>query len=138
MGFLYGFDDASQFVRDAMRLMAQYRVSSTPQKFAAWYCFVSRTVLDVLNAEQQQLNSEVSLVGADHDEIVAQYQALSAIGQLTAQSLSLNTQYDDPEHHYKAVRDTLWEAWRRYRQNRGVAFGQEVTARGTIPSLAIV
>lgn len=65
-------------------------------------------MLDVLNAEQQPLNSEVSLVGADHDEIVAQYQALSAIGQLTAQSLSLNTQYYDPEHPYKAVRDKLW------------------------------
>ncbi len=68
----------------------------------------SRTVLDVLDAEQELLNSEVNLVSAERDEIVAQYQVLSAIGQLTAQSLSLNTQYYDPEHHYKAVRDKLW------------------------------
>ena len=41
MDFLDGFNDASQFAGDAMRLMAQYRVSPTPQNFAVWYCFVS-------------------------------------------------------------------------------------------------
>ena len=68
----------------------------------------SRTVLDVLDAEQELLNSEVNLVSAERDEIVAQYQVLSALGRLTAQSLNLNTQYYDPEHHYKEVRDKLW------------------------------
>ena len=48
----------------------------------------SRTVLDVLDAEQELLNSEVNLVSAERDEIVAQYQVKSALGQLTAKSLS--------------------------------------------------
>jgi outer membrane protein len=68
----------------------------------------SRTVLDVLDAEQELLNSEVNLVSAERDEIVAQYQVMSALGRLTAQSLNLSTQYYDPEHHYKEVRDKLW------------------------------
>lgn len=49
----------------------------------------SRTVLDVLNAEQELLNARVSLVQAHHDETVAAYQVRNAVGALTAQSLSL-------------------------------------------------
>lgn len=68
----------------------------------------SRTVLDVLDAEQELLDSQVNLVVAERDEIVAQYQLMSALGRLTAQSLDLKTDYYDPEAHYKAVRDKLW------------------------------
>ena len=49
----------------------------------------SRTVLDVLNAEQELLQAEVSEVQAHHDEIVAAYQLLNATGQMTAQYLAL-------------------------------------------------
>jgi len=68
----------------------------------------SRTVLDVLDAEQELLDSQVNLVVAERDEIVAQYQLMSAVGRLTAQSLDLKTDYYDPEAHYKAVRNKLW------------------------------
>lgn len=68
----------------------------------------SRTVLDVLDAEQELLDSQVSLVVAERDEIVAQYQLLSALGRLTAQSLSLGTDYYQPDQHYKEIRDKLW------------------------------
>lgn len=68
----------------------------------------SRTVLDVLDAEQELLDSQVSLVRAERDETVAQYQLKSAIGRLTAQSLNLNTEYYDPNQHYDKVRDKLW------------------------------
>jgi len=68
----------------------------------------SRTVLDVLDAEQELLDSQVNLVVAERDEIVAQYQLMSALGRLTAQSLNLGTQYYDPDQHYKEVRDKLW------------------------------
>lgn len=68
----------------------------------------SRTVLDVLDAEQELLDSQVNLVVAERDEIVAQYQLMSALGRLTAQSLNLQTDYYDPDAHYKAVRDKLW------------------------------
>lgn len=68
----------------------------------------SRTVLDVLDAEQELLNSQVNLVSAERDEIVAQYQLMSALGRLTAQALNLQTDYYDPARHYDKVRDKIW------------------------------
>lgn len=60
----------------------------------------SRTVLDVLNAEQELLNSEVAVVVSQHDACVAAYQILSAIGQLTAKRLALHVQLYDPRAYY--------------------------------------
>ncbi|WP_299619653.1 TolC family outer membrane protein [Pelagibius sp.] len=66
----------------------------------------ARTVLDVLDAEQELLDAQVSLVGAQRDEIVASYQVLTAIGRMTAGDLALPTDIYDPEVDYRAVRDT--------------------------------
>jgi outer membrane protein len=60
----------------------------------------SRTTLDVLNAEQELLDSRTTLVRAEHDEYVAAYQLLSAIGQLTAERLALPVDYYDPKENY--------------------------------------
>jgi outer membrane protein len=49
----------------------------------------SRTTLDVLNAEQELLDSRVALARAQRDEYVAAYALLSVIGQLTAGDLGL-------------------------------------------------
>jgi outer membrane protein len=65
----------------------------------------SRTVLDVLNAEQELLQAQVNEVQAHHDEIVAAYQLLNATGQLTAQYLALPVEIYDPAGHYEEVRD---------------------------------
>ncbi len=65
----------------------------------------SRTQLDVLNAEQELLDSRVALVRAQRDEQVAAYQLVSAIGELTAQDLALPVEYYDPARHY---RNTWW------------------------------
>jgi outer membrane protein len=65
----------------------------------------SRTVLDVLNAEQELLNARVNLVLARHDETVAAYQLKSTVGQLTAQALALPVQVYDPVKHSEDVRD---------------------------------
>jgi len=65
----------------------------------------SRTVLDVLNAEQELLNSRVSLVQAQRDQVLASFQLLSATGRLTARTLSLPVEYYDPEAYAKATRD---------------------------------
>ncbi|HXP96645.1 MAG TPA: TolC family outer membrane protein [Telmatospirillum sp.] len=65
----------------------------------------SRTVLDVLNAEQELLNARVNLVQAQHDETVAAYQVKSTVGQLTAQALALPVPIYDPTKHYDEVRD---------------------------------
>ena len=66
----------------------------------------SRTVLDVLNAEQELLQAEVNEVQAHHDEIVAAYQLLNATGQLTAQYLALPVEFYDPMAHYEEVHDS--------------------------------
>jgi outer membrane protein len=60
----------------------------------------TRTVLDVLNAEQELLNAEVAEVDAERNATVAAFQLLSAMGKLTAQSLSLRVRYYDPQKHY--------------------------------------
>ena len=63
----------------------------------------SRTTLDVLNAEQELLNSQVSLITARHDVQVAFYSVLAGIGRLTARSLGLPVEYYDEEKYYKDV-----------------------------------
>jgi outer membrane protein len=65
----------------------------------------SRTVLDVLNQEQELLVARVNLVRAQHDEAVGVYQLKSSVGQLTAQALALPVEIYDPVKHYDEVRD---------------------------------
>ena len=60
----------------------------------------SRTVLDVLDAEQELLNARVNLVRAQRNEALASYQVLSALGRLTAGDLDLDTPVYDPKVHY--------------------------------------
>ena len=63
----------------------------------------SRTVLDVLDAEQEYLNYRVSLVTAERDEMVAALNLLSSTGQMTATGLGLNVDVYDPKTHYDEV-----------------------------------
>lgn len=60
----------------------------------------SRTVLDVLNAEQELLNSQVSVVSSERNAEVAAYQVLSATGKLTARDLGLPVKLYDPKEYY--------------------------------------
>ncbi|BAI71944.1 outer membrane factor [Azospirillum sp. B510] len=64
----------------------------------------SRTVLDVLNQEQELLNARVFLVRAQHDEMVAAFNVLSASGQLTADRLNLPVEKYDPQANYDKTR----------------------------------
>ena len=68
----------------------------------------SRTVLDVLDAEQELLDAQVSLVLDQRDAIVASYQLLAAVGRLTARDLGLTVNRYDQKSHYLRVRDRLW------------------------------
>ncbi len=65
----------------------------------------SRTTLDVLDAEQELLDSRVALVIAERDEYVAGFTLISAIGRLTAIQLDLPVELYDPQVHYQQVRD---------------------------------
>ncbi len=65
----------------------------------------SQTILDVLNADQELLNARVTLVSAQRDEAVAEYNLLAATGQLTARQLQLPVKYYDPKVNAEDVRD---------------------------------
>jgi TolC family type I secretion outer membrane protein len=65
----------------------------------------ARTILDILDAENELLDSEVSLVRAQRDELVASYAVLAAMGILTARNLRLPVEFYDPEKDYDAVRN---------------------------------
>ena len=69
----------------------------------------SRTVLDVLDAEQELLDARVSLVGAQRDEVVASFQLKEATGQLTAKNLELPVTLFDPTSYYNRVRDKIFD-----------------------------
>lgn len=60
----------------------------------------TRTTLDVLDAEQEYLSTQVNLVRAEHDAVVAAYQIMAAIGKLTAADLKLPVKLYDPQQHY--------------------------------------
>ncbi len=63
----------------------------------------SRTVLDVLDAEQEYLNNQVQLVTAKRNMTVATLSLLSSLGKMTAESLKLNVEKYNPEDYYVKV-----------------------------------
>jgi outer membrane protein len=65
----------------------------------------SRTVLDILDAEQELLDAKVNLVGAQRDETVAIFWVKATTGQLTARQLGLDVKIYDPFKHYNQTRD---------------------------------
>ena len=66
----------------------------------------TRTILDILNAEQELLNSQVQLVTAQRDAYVAGFALLAAMGDAEANDLGLDraTLYD-PTVNYDRVRN---------------------------------
>jgi outer membrane protein len=68
-----------------------------------------RTLLDVLNAEQELLNAEVNLVTDRRNVVVASYSVLSTIGRLNAQELGVTDIVYDPEEHYHDVRNKWFD-----------------------------
>jgi outer membrane protein len=71
----------------------------------------TRTVLDVLNAEQELLNSQVALVTAKRDAYVAGFELLNAMGQAEAQDLGLDGgPLYDPLANYRRV-SRSWNDW---------------------------
>ena len=70
----------------------------------------SRTVLDVLDAEQELLNARVSLVRAQRDEVVASLDVHRTIGTLQAAQLNLGVPAYDFTAYYKKVRNK-WFGW---------------------------
>jgi outer membrane protein len=65
----------------------------------------SRTVLDVLIAQQQLFTTQSQLVTAQHDAAIAEFNLAAASGRLIAPELKLPVQLYDMERHYKYVKD---------------------------------
>lgn len=63
-----------------------------------------RTVLDVLDAQQELLSAQINLVGARRDLLVATYEIVAASGRLNAKDLKLPVKYYDPKQYYRNVR----------------------------------
>ena len=74
----------------------------------------NRTILDVLNAEQELLNSQVQLVTARRNAYVAGFTLLAAMGRAEARDLNLGDAgvLYDPELNYQRVRGKIWD-WDR-------------------------
>jgi outer membrane protein len=68
----------------------------------------SRTVLDVLDAEQDLLDAKVSVVTAKRDETIAKFELKSAVGEMTAKQLALSVAAYNPLEHYNNVRSKLF------------------------------
>ncbi len=66
----------------------------------------TRTILDVLNAEQELLDAKIDTARAEHDQILALLQIKSAVGDLTADALKLPVDLYDPKRHYNDVRSS--------------------------------
>jgi outer membrane protein len=64
-----------------------------------------RTTLDVLNAQLEYLQSQINLVTAIRDRVVAEYTLFASIGRMDAQTLGLNVPYYDPLEHYDRVKN---------------------------------
>lgn len=70
----------------------------------------NRTILDILNAEQELLNSQVTLVSAQRDAYVAGFALLAAMGEAEARNLGLDGgSLYDPVAHYNGVRKRIWD-----------------------------
>ena len=67
----------------------------------------TRTILDVLNTQQDMITAQVNLVNARVNEKQVAYRLLASVGNLTAQNLNLSVNVDDPKQHYEDVKYKL-------------------------------
>src|SRR3546814_1760793 len=62
----------------------------------------TRSILDILNAEQEYLNTQVQLVSAQRNSYVAAFSVLAAMGKAEARDLGLEGgALYDPEVNYR-------------------------------------
>lgn len=68
----------------------------------------TRTILDILNAEQELLNAQVQYVTAERDAYVAGFSLLAAMGRAQAKDLSFDSRLlYDPAVNYARVRNRI-------------------------------
>lgn len=67
-----------------------------------------RTLLDVLNAEQEALNAQVQLATTQRNLVVAGYTVLQTMGRLNVADIGVVESVYDPEVYYKEIRRKWW------------------------------
>ncbi|OZA67919.1 MAG: hypothetical protein B7X78_03860, partial [Sphingomonadales bacterium 39-62-4] len=73
----------------------------------------NRTILNILDAEQELLRAQVQLVAARRNAYVAGFNLLSAMGKADADDLGLDGgALYDPQVNYERVRGRIWD-WDR-------------------------
>ena len=74
----------------------------------------NRTILDVLNAEQELISAQVQLLTARRNAYVAGFSVLAAMGRAEARDLGLADEglLYDPTVNYDRVKDKFWD-WDR-------------------------
>lgn len=60
----------------------------------------ARSVLDILNADQELLQSRITAIAARQNVLTSAYQVISAMGKMTARDLRLPAQLYNPAKHY--------------------------------------
>ncbi len=71
--------------------------------------FGSRTILDMLDAQQEHLDARVALVTAQRDETVARFSLLKSIGTLTPQTLGLQTKTINYDKHLDEIQRKIFD-----------------------------
>lgn len=70
----------------------------------------NRTILEILNAEQELLGAQVQLATARRNAYVAGFNLLAAMGKAEARDLGLDGgALYDPETNYQRVRNQIWD-----------------------------
>ncbi len=67
----------------------------------------ARTILDVLDAEQERFSAEINHARAIKDSVIAIYSLKSTVGELTPSQLGLSVTEYDPKVHYNNTRFKL-------------------------------
>lgn len=70
-----------------------------------------RSILELLNSQQDLVGARSRLIAAQRDRLVASYTLLSAVGRLDHKRLGLPTPSYEPQTHYQQVRD-VWHGLR--------------------------
>ena len=70
----------------------------------------TRSILDILNAEQELLSTQVQLVSAERNAYVAAFTLLAAMGKAEARDLGLEGgALYDPDVNYRRVKGKVWD-----------------------------
>lgn len=70
----------------------------------------TRSILDILNAEQEYLNTQVQLVSAQRNSYVAAFSVLAAMGKAEARDLGIEGgALYDPQANYDRVKGQMWD-----------------------------